>query len=447
MSCKLCGSTQLINDRSSGQTVCQNCGMVISEGSIVQDIQFEEVAGGASRLVGQFLSDSSLKVTAGSGGKSSFNSSSFDETVKRANNRIVWMSSRLNIPNYISERAVRIYTLALQHRATRGTPANTFCAACLYMATRMEKAPNILLDFANIIRVNMFKIGSAYLRLVRLLRQTEIDQIDPCIYLHRFAFQLQLGKKKTPVIRTAIRIIGSMNRDWISVGRKPLGLCGAALVIACRVHDQPRTVQEVADTVHVATSTIQKRLDDFKRTAAAKLTVTEFAAADPQRIPEAEAPAYAQRSKSAIERSVRQIIRDAAELYGGGEDEEEEEEEAARAREKVAVLAVPSAEELGVGEKEVASFLCDTELAQAREQLWEFQHKSEYEALVQKRLESEKAERREPPKAKKQPVVQAVSEESELEELPPEVASPVLEEEWSDEDEVAYEREFETLFQ
>jgi len=35
-----------------------------------------------------------------------------------------------------------------------------------------------------------------------------------------------------------MKIIKSMNKDWIVVGRKPQGLCAAAIIIAARIENK-----------------------------------------------------------------------------------------------------------------------------------------------------------------------------------------------------------------
>lgn len=35
---------------------------------------------------------------------------------------------------------------------------------------------------------------------------------------------------------SALRLIARMKRNWISTGRKPTGLCGAAILLSTRIH-------------------------------------------------------------------------------------------------------------------------------------------------------------------------------------------------------------------
>ena len=50
---------------------------------------------------------------------------------------------------------------------------------------------------------------------------------------------------------SALRLVQRMRRDWIQTGRRPSGICGAALLIASRVHGFRRTQREVVRIVRI----------------------------------------------------------------------------------------------------------------------------------------------------------------------------------------------------
>jgi transcription factor IIIB subunit 2 len=52
----------------------------------------------------------------------------------------------------------------------------------------------------------------------------------------RFAHKLEFGDKTQKVSMIALRLVLRMKKDWIHFGRRPSGLCGAALLIASRLH-------------------------------------------------------------------------------------------------------------------------------------------------------------------------------------------------------------------
>ena len=60
--------------------------------------------------------------------------------------------------------------------------------------------------------------------------------MDPCLYVMRFAHKLEFGDKTQKVSMIALRLVLRMKKDWIHFGRRPSGLCGAALLITSRLH-------------------------------------------------------------------------------------------------------------------------------------------------------------------------------------------------------------------
>ncbi|KAG7272609.1 hypothetical protein CRUP_033118 [Coryphaenoides rupestris] len=87
---------------------------------------------------------------------------------------------------------------------------------------------------------------------------------------------LEFGEKTHQVSMTALRLLQRMKRDWMHTGRRPSGLCGAALLVAARMHDFRRTVKEVIGVVKVCQATLRKRLTEFEDTPTSHLTIDEF---------------------------------------------------------------------------------------------------------------------------------------------------------------------------
>ena len=63
-----------------------------------------------------------------------------------------------------------------------------------------------------------------------------------------------------------------MTREWVGTGRRPNGLCGAAILISARYHGFKRSTAQIIRVVHVCEETIRRRLHEFKGTSTASLT-------------------------------------------------------------------------------------------------------------------------------------------------------------------------------
>ncbi|KQK20872.1 hypothetical protein BRADI_1g57222v3 [Brachypodium distachyon] len=87
-----------------------------------------------------------------------------------------------------------------------------------------------------------------------------------------------LGKRDNAVSDTALRIVASMKRDWMQTGRKPSGLCGAALYIAALSHGYNYTKSDIVAVVHICEATLTKRLIEFENTDSGSLTIEDVLA-------------------------------------------------------------------------------------------------------------------------------------------------------------------------
>ena len=114
-----------------------------------------------------------------------------------------------------------------------------------------------------------------YLRLVQTLN-IKLPLIDPAHYIHRFAALLEFGDETGKVATDAVRLVQRFNRDWMTAGRRPAGICGACILLAARMNNFRRSVQEVVQVVKIADVTLKKRLEEFKKTSSGNLTVADF---------------------------------------------------------------------------------------------------------------------------------------------------------------------------
>ncbi|KAF5837884.1 cyclin-like protein [Dunaliella salina] len=140
----------------------------------------------------------------------------------------------------------------------------------------------MLIDFSDHLGINVFALGAVYLQLLRIFRLDEFPNftkpIDPSLYLHRFVDRLKLGNKKVAVSSTALKLVQSMKRDWMQTGRRPSGICGAALFIASHIHGIEKTKREIISVVHVGWQTVEKRVMEFANSNMGEMTVAGFEA-------------------------------------------------------------------------------------------------------------------------------------------------------------------------
>jgi len=273
--CPKCKVGVLVASGGEGHVSCNQCGHVNEENSIVFGLQFEEGAGGQSHIVGQYVSESGARSMAPAPSYGAISLNSREMTIINGRKKITQVAAALSLTSRHVDAAHRYFLLAVQHNFIQGRRTQNVVAACLYIVCRREKAPLMLIDFSDVLQTNVYTLGSTFLKFKELLNIT-LPVIDPSLYIHRFAAKLELGQKKHMVAMSALRLVQSMKRDWIHHGRRPSGICGAALLIAARMHGFRRTQKEITHVVRVCDQTLRKRLGEFEATPSSDLSLAEF---------------------------------------------------------------------------------------------------------------------------------------------------------------------------
>ncbi|KAG8035391.1 hypothetical protein G9C98_006837 [Cotesia typhae] len=291
--CPNCGCTELDTDPSRGDTVCTGCGLVTEDQMLVNEVEFTQTASGQSEAVGQFLGSDMRAPRVGQ----LHGQSSRELTVYRARKDIAHLCKQLSMSDHQVELATNFYKQVLHRNLTRGRKQILTYAGCIYLTCRIEKTPHLLIDISDITQIDVYELGRTYLQFVKALYlENSVDgaisidsddggnecikAVDPCLYVMRFAEKLEFGTEKMKVAKTALRLVARMKKDNIHTGRRPSGICGAALLIAARMHDFSRTVGDIIKVVKIHESTLRKRLLEFGDTSASALTLDDFESID-----------------------------------------------------------------------------------------------------------------------------------------------------------------------
>ena len=56
---------------------------------------------------------------------------------------------------------------------------------------------------------------------------------------------LEFGDETHQVAMDAVRLVQRFDRDWMTKGRRPAGICGACLLLAARMNNFRRSVAEI----------------------------------------------------------------------------------------------------------------------------------------------------------------------------------------------------------
>lgn len=271
-----------------GVMVCTSCGNVINESHIVSEVTFGETSSGAAMVQGGFVGDeqrhantmgASARRLGLTGGEGRSTAESNGQDAIRG-----LMTALRMIGEGFEGQAMNIYRLAAKERFTHGRRPIVIAACCLYYVCRTKPGNKyLLIDFAEKIKLNVFKLGETYKELLAKLfiadpsRKAEYVSLEPEPLIKKYVDKLEFGEVGgRKVADDAVKILKRMKRDWMVEGRQPAGVCGACIILAARMNNFRRTVREVVYVVKVADMTIAKRLVEFKRTQSGQLTVDEF---------------------------------------------------------------------------------------------------------------------------------------------------------------------------
>ncbi|KAL9191491.1 hypothetical protein ACHAXT_001197 [Thalassiosira profunda] len=278
--CPNCNSSAIESLGPSGSSVCTDCGVIVEENAIVSSVEFVEGAGGTSAMVGQFVGANATRGFVGGaagrrGGQYGFSRQSRENTLASGRRRIQEVAGLMRLGPHYVDAAHRLFTVAVERNFVQGRRRAHVIAACLYTSCRQEKSQHMLIDFSDALQINVYTLGTCFLKFRRLLG-LKLEIIDPALYIYRFAAHLNLDEKANQVAMTALRLVGRMKRDWIVAGRRPAGICAAALLIAARAHGFDRQHHDVTKVLKVCGLTVMSRVKEFGATPSANLTLDEF---------------------------------------------------------------------------------------------------------------------------------------------------------------------------
>jgi transcription factor IIIB subunit 2 len=246
----------MFGESSSGAAVVQGSYLAADQGGV-------RIAGGPA-----------FRRVAGSGA-----GEARERSLKEAKVLMQQYAHRLNLAPSVVEGGFRLYRMAAMNNFVQGRRITNVVAMCLFAACRKDKVTKVMLiDLADLCKENVFKLGRNYKAF--LAKFPEVKEgpnpefMEDLIF--RFASKLEFYEHHNKVALSAVRIAKRMQKDNMTHGRRPAGICGAAVIMAARAHSFRRTVREVVYIAKVTTHTIQQRMNEFANVPSAQMTIDEF---------------------------------------------------------------------------------------------------------------------------------------------------------------------------
>jgi transcription initiation factor TFIIB len=282
--CSVCKSDRIITDQESGEVICSNCGLVISD--IIQDStdamydksrktvlpsSFAYYDTGLSTLIGRPSKDASGHIL-DSDMRSRMErlrrwdvriktSTSNNRNLRDAFDQLHTSKDKLGLPASIVEKTAYIYRKAQQRGLVRGRAISAVLDAAMYIACRELGIPKTLKEIAVANNIKRRTLAKSYRLLITEL-DIKIPIIDSTKCIIKISNAANLNEKTK---RKAIDIMYDLNRKEVPAGKDPMGIAATALYIACLYTGEKRTQTDIAQAAGVTEVTLRNRYRHIKR--------------------------------------------------------------------------------------------------------------------------------------------------------------------------------------
>ena len=289
--CPECGSSNLIHDYDTGETVCGDCGLVLYEQMMDKGPEWraftQEEKASRSRVgvpTSYSVHDKGLSQAISQVDRDAFGRklplstrlqmwrlrkwqirsrvhSSIDRNLAQAMAELDRLSDKVYIPPPIKEKAAVTYRKALDKGLVRGRSIAAIAAAALYAACRGSGTPRTLREIAEASLVDKKDVARCYRLLLREL-EVHMPIADPLTYVSKIAERTGISGKTQGL---AIQILREARKKRAAAGKDPMGLAAAALYIACLQNNEKKTQKDIAEAAGVTEVTVRNRYKTLKK--------------------------------------------------------------------------------------------------------------------------------------------------------------------------------------
>ncbi|HEU4446216.1 MAG TPA: transcription initiation factor IIB [Nitrososphaeraceae archaeon] len=281
----------LITDNESGELICSNCGMVISEKTTdnaheesrvftLEGLNNRDRTGpprslavhdmGLSTIIGRRNIDASGQLLNASIRSTIERLRTWDSRlqVNDSGNRglryafceLDKMKDKLHLTDTIIEKAAYIYRKAQQRGMVRGRTILGILAAAVYIACREMQTFRTLNDIADTTSVTRKEIARNFRTLIFELN-IRSPAIDPMKCITKIAHNANITERTK---REAMKLMAVVVRKELSAGKEPMGLAATVLYISCKKAGENKSQLELARASGVTDVTIRNRFNHLK---------------------------------------------------------------------------------------------------------------------------------------------------------------------------------------
>lgn len=287
--CSVCKNGRQIADPESGELVCSDCGLVLSDKvpenraewrnfgsessgrvragpptSLAQhDMGLNTVIGKTNRDSSGQNIDPSMHSVMQRLRTWNFRSqvhTSADRNLIRAFGELGRQKDKLGLSDAAIDKTAYIYRKALEKGLVRGRSTSAILAAAIYIACREMGVARSLKDIGEINGIKRKVISRSYRMLVQELGMI-MPVIDPMKCIAKIANKARLSERSK---RMAIDTMKKLVDTEASAGKGPMGFAATILYLSCMKNDEGVTQKDIAEAAGVTEVTIRNRIKDLK---------------------------------------------------------------------------------------------------------------------------------------------------------------------------------------
>ncbi len=288
--CSMCKSGKTVTDPESGELICRNCGLVISDKAQESRPEWRAFTSeeandrsrtgipsslarhdmGLSTVIGRTDKDASgraidiaMRSTMGRLRAWDFRTqahSPTDRNLRQAFSELDRLKDKLRLSDAAVEKTAYIYRKAQERGLVRGRTISAMVGAAIYIACRETGTSRTLKDIAEIGNIKRKDLARIY-RIVVMELDLKIPMIDPMKCIVRVANRANLSERTK---RMAMSIMKNVTKSGISAGKDPMGLAASVLYLACLNSGESKTQTDIADAAGVTEVTVRNRYKNLK---------------------------------------------------------------------------------------------------------------------------------------------------------------------------------------
>jgi transcription initiation factor TFIIB len=288
--CSACKSEEVITDHESGEIICSNCGLVISENIQDRDNWWMSLGTRGPDLeangvlpISLARHDKGLSTTIGRPNKDASGhvldsemrsrmerlrrwdfrikaSNSHDGNLKDALAQLDSLKDKLQLPETVVEKTAYIYRKAQTRGLVRGRTISAVLDAALYIACRELGIPKSLKEIAGANNVKHKTLAKSY-RLLIVELDVKIPTVDPTKCIIKVSNKVNLEERTK---RRAIVLMSQLISMEVTAGKDPMGMAAAVLYISCMNSGEKRTQSDIARAAGITEMTLRNRCRSIK---------------------------------------------------------------------------------------------------------------------------------------------------------------------------------------